>query len=208
MTGIEFPGWRLTVPTWRAGKLPPFLLTILFVCCAAESRVIPAIRRFLAQPRSSNTAELTSFVEALRFTRSGCRLCWKEHCPGQQMQCLYFAFQGQIPHLLFIMFVVPLAMLGSNALTALLSLGLRGFVSHDNIPSLGPDSRLLLHPLLSVSQCLSRVVEVLHNLVVVMQLELPSILSNVFSYVLSVGPLVPYFQRRFKPFQPSRCQNV
>ena len=64
------------------------------------------------------------------------------------------------------------------------SLGLRGFVSHDNIPSLGPDSRLLLHPLLSVPHCLSRFAEVPHGLIVEMQLGLPSILSSVLYYAL------------------------
>ena len=39
------------------------------------------------------------------------------------------------------------------------SLGSRGLVSHDNLPSRLPGRRLLIHPLLSVPHCLSRVAE-------------------------------------------------
>ena len=190
MTGIEFPGWRLSLIMCRpdgsdlagwgiAAVSRDNFVRILCGPVTCDPRHPPVLG---ATSHSSNTAELTSFDEALRFTRSGCRFCWKEHCHGQQMQCLYFAFQGRIPHLLFTMFVVPLAMLGTNALIALPLWVLRGFVSHDNIPSLGPDSRLLLHPLFSVPHCLSRVAEVLHSLVVETQLELPSILSSVLCY--------------------------
>ena len=115
MTEIE----RLTCPTCRAGELPPFLLTISFVFCAAQSRVIPAIWRFQVQPRTAATL-LSSpvLMKHSDYLALGVALA-KKNISGQQMQCLYFAFPGQIPHLLFIMFVVPLAMLGTNALNAL-----------------------------------------------------------------------------------------
>ena len=37
---------NVTAPSWRAGVLPPSLLTFLFEFCAAQSRVILAIQRF------------------------------------------------------------------------------------------------------------------------------------------------------------------
>ena len=78
----------------------------------------------------------------------------------------------------------PAGNAGNECADCAASMGLRGFVSHDNIPSPGPDSRLLLHPLSSVPHCLSRVAEVPHGLVVEMELELPSILSSVLYYAL------------------------
>ena len=60
---------------------------------------------------------------------------------------------------------------GNECADCAASFGLRGHVSRDNIPSLWPDRRLLIHPLLSVLHCLSRVAEVLHRLVVELQLE-------------------------------------
>ena len=208
MTGFEFPGWRLTVPTWRDGELPPFLLTILFVFCAAQSRVIPAIWRFQVQPRTAATL-LSSPVLLKHSDSLALGVALAKQNIAMANRCNAFVFRPSANSTLAVHHVCgPAGNAGIECADCAASVGLRGFVSHDNIPSPGPDSRLLLHPLLGVSQCLSRVVEVLHNLVVVMQLELPSILSNDVSYVLSVGPLVPYFQRRFKPFQPSRCQNV
>ena len=64
MTGIEPPGWRfslmegssadLTAPSWRAGEVPPF---------HSDNFV-----RILCSP--DNTAELTGFADALRWTDS------------------------------------------------------------------------------------------------------------------------------------------
>ena len=77
-----------------------------------------------------------------------------------------------------------------NALTVLLPwVQQASFLKTASCPAC-PTDWLFPHPLLSVPQCLSRVAEVLHSLVVEMQLA--QFYPVVFSYALSVGPLVPF----------------
>ena len=72
-------------------------------------------------------------------------------------------------------------MLGRIAMIALRCLGSKGRVPQDNLPSLWSDRRLLIHTLLSMPHRLSHVAEVLHNLVVELQLEKRLFSSRCFS---------------------------
>ena len=58
---------------------------------------------------------------------------------------------------------------GNECADSTTSLGLRGFVSEDNVP--WPDRRFVAQRLLNVFHCLYRVAEVLHSVVVELQLE-------------------------------------
>ena len=81
-------------------------------------------------------------------------------------------------------------MMGTNANIVRPLLGLRGLVSHDNLPSFWPDRRLLIHSLLSVPHCPSCASEVSQ----ISSLSCSWNCVSFFSYVLPVDGVA---QRRF-----------
>ena len=60
---------------------------------------------------------------------------------------------------------------GNECADSAASLGLRGFVSEDNVPSFWPDRRFFVQRVLDVLHCLSRVAGFLHCVAVELQLE-------------------------------------
>ena len=152
MTGIESPGWRLFTggsykrqvdgSEFARWRLPPFLPTTLFVCCAVQSRVILVTQRSwellraaktplsaLVLLRPSDGPKLSSPMAteiAFRVTRNTLLvLPWVLPMLEGTLPwpiCVTTLFCGPEANVttLFVMFLATMAMLGTIVLTVLL----------------------------------------------------------------------------------------
>ena len=178
---------NLTAPSWPAGELPLFLVTILFRILFGPVTYDAGQPAFLGAAsitplsslgllKLSDGLILSSLVVngfAFCITRNtllggfGCCPSWKEHCLGQPMYRPFFRSKGKF----YVTIHSVFGNIGNGCADCVASQGSRGLVSQDNLPSFWSDRRLLIDPLLSVSHCLSHFPEVLHNLVIELQLE-------------------------------------
>ena len=62
------------------------------------------------------------------------------------------------------------AMPGMSAADSAASLGMKGFVSDSNVPSCWPDRCFLVQHFLDVPHCVTRIAEILHSVIVDLQL--------------------------------------
>ena len=180
---------NLTAPSWPAGELPLFLLTILFrilfgpVTCDAGHLAFSGAASItplssLGLLKLSDGLILSSLVVngfALCITRNtlfgwllGVAPAGRNICLGQQMyRPFFFRSKGKF----YVTVHRVFGNIGNGCADCAASQGLRGLVSQDNLSTFWSDRRLLIDPLLSVPHCLSHVPEVLHNLVIELQLE-------------------------------------
>ena len=179
LDGSELAGWGIA-----AVSRDNFVSSIVWPC---HVRCWPAS---VLRCSLNNTAELTGFAEAVRWTDSfiprgeRVRILYNSkhvarvafgvaHAGGRNIalanRCidLFFRSKGKFHVTIHRVF----GNIGNGCADCAASQGLRGLVSQDNLPSFWSDRRLLIDPLLSAPHCLSHVPEVLHNLVIELQLE-------------------------------------